>query len=155
MKLKQKALDYIAVEMWKKQLLFDTRHDPARFSIGTRLCIYCGTCCNGGKIRHARAILDSGDSARIASAYSLDADEAKRVLLDEEHFWHWKGDTLIVDLYSLEYERKALKHRESQTQKANKRWAKERQGKKSEKPKQPVFSQLPPPDYLNDINETK
>lgn len=154
MKPKKKALEYIAVELEKKDLLFRTRHTPQLFSIGMRVCIYCGERCNGGKIQNARALLESPDKARIAVLFSLDADEVRQVLTDAPDFWHWKGDTLHVDLYPLMYEKKTLEHRARQAGNRKSGWNKQRKQSTAGTPatNTPVNNQLPQnlPDFLAD-----
>ena len=126
MKPKKKALEFIAVEMEKKDLLFATRHKPELFSIGMRACIYCGQRCNGGKIPNAREIFESTDTARVTAMFYIDADEARQVLKDEPGFWHWKGDTLHIDLYPLMYEKKTLEFRAKQAGNRKSGWDKKR-----------------------------
>ena len=126
MKPKKKALEFIAVEMEKKDLLFATRHKPELFSIGMRACIYCGQRCNGGKIPNAREIFESTDTARVTAMFYIDANEARQVLKDEPGFWHWKGDTLHIDLYPLMYEKKTLEFRARQSGNRKSGWDKKR-----------------------------
>lgn len=151
-KPKKKALEYIAVEMEKKSLLFETRYDPALFSISMRLCIYCGTACNGGKIQDAKEILSSNDEARIAATFAIDAEEAKRVLIDEPLFWHWKDKTLIIDLYPLVYEKRTLAMRQRQAENRAKGWKHSRKATNSKQKKAPVANTNTntdlPPDML-------
>lgn len=111
-----KPLDYIAVELTKKQLLFTSRSKPELASIALRLSIYCGTLCNGGKIFNAREIIESPDKDNIIATFAVDAKEAERLLEDASGFWHWKGDTLVVDFYPLMYEHATLEHRRKQSE---------------------------------------
>lgn len=153
MKQKKKALDYIAVELEKKDLLFSTRTQPELFSIGMRVCIYCGERCNGGKIQNARALLESPDKTRIAVLFTLDSDEVRRVLTDAPGFWHWRGDTLHVDLYPLMYEKKTLEYRARQVGNRKSGWNKQRKQSTAGTPatNTPANNQLPDnlPDFLS------
>lgn len=153
MKPKTKALDYIAVELEKKDLLFSTRRQPELFSIGMRICIHCGERCNGGRILNARKLLASPDKARIAVLFSLDSDEAQRVLTDAPGFWHWKGDNLHVDLYPLMYEKKTLDFRARQSGNRASGWNKKRKAvPATPTTNPPANNQIPQslPDYLAD-----
>ena len=154
MKPKKKALEFIAVEMEKKDLLFTTRHNPEWFSIGMRACIYCGQRCNGGKIPNAREIFESPDTARVTAMFYIDADEARQVLNDAPGFWHWKGDTLHIDLYPLMYEKKLLEYRARQSGNRKSGWDKKRRAVPAAAPatNPPANNQIPQnmPDYLAD-----
>lgn len=149
-----KALDYIAVELEKEELLFSTRNKPELFSIGMRICIYCGKRCNGGKIHNARGIFESTDKARIIAMFKVDAGESLLVLNDAPGFWHWKGDTLHVDLYPLMYEKKTLDFRARQSGNRASGWNKKRKAVPAAAPttNPPANNQIPQslPDYLAD-----
>ena len=152
-KKNKKALDYIAVELEKEELLFSTRDKPELFSIGMRICIYCGKRCNGGKIQNARGIFESTDKAQIIAMFKVDADESLQVLDDAPGFWHWKGDTLHVDLYPLMYEKKTLNFRARQSGNRASGWNKKRKAVPSTPTTNPPANNPIPqnlPDYLAD-----
>lgn len=78
--------------------------------VNALLLIRCRQCLNGGRIENARAGFLCNELER-GGAF-LSAKSAAVVLAgDRPPFWHWEGETLVVDSYSRKAEERFLKMR--------------------------------------------
>lgn len=77
--------------------------DPRIPCIADLLNIRCHMLGNGGRFEDARDSLLNSELARGAACLTV---ELAQIILagDAPDFWHWEGDTLVVDFYSVAHE---------------------------------------------------
>lgn len=77
--------------------------DPRIPCIADLLNIRCHMLGNGGRFEDARDSLLNSELARGAACLTV---ELAKVIEagDAPDFWHWEGDTLVVDFYSVAHE---------------------------------------------------
>lgn len=111
-----KPLEYIVIPVAAREKLVE--HSPDDIGQAVLMAIYCGRMLNGGRIEGAAKWTDKQCMAKLGLEFLC--------RFDAPGLWHWEGDDLIVELYSVEYERKALAKRDSAKRAIAKRWNKAR-----------------------------
>lgn len=111
-----KPLEYIVIPVAAREKLAD--YEPEDIGRAVMLALYCGRVLNGGRIEGARGWSERQSMAKLGLEYVP--------LNNNLGLWHWDGDDLIVELYSVEYEQKALAKRDSAKRAIATRWNKAR-----------------------------
>lgn len=94
-----KSTAYVPVLItWQEKIIIA----PARLTrIALLLAMECMKRQNGGRIEDARHTLKD---ERIRGLYGLSADDWAQLQQNTSPFWHFEGDTLVVDFYSAYHE---------------------------------------------------
>lgn len=94
-----KSTAYVPVLItWQEKIIIA----PASLTrIALLLAMECMKRQNGGRIEDARHALED---ERIRGLYGLNADDWAQLQQEASPFWHFEGDTMVVDFYSAYHE---------------------------------------------------